>query len=112
MGKTGIGLEIIVLSFFIAAASILVLINLYMQIWVDYLGLPVEYLGYTFIGIIVVVGIGYFYIDSAKMKMNFIAIALFSGIDAVIILFVPNWFHMVFFALVLGLVLQKLDYLH
>jgi hypothetical protein len=113
MGKSkSSGLEIIILCALVPCLAILFMINVWMQIWTNVLLLPVAYLGYTFIGIVAVVGVGYFYVDSGKMKLNFAFIALFAGIAAIIIFFVPNWFYMIFFASVtLELVLRKLDVL-
>jgi hypothetical protein len=114
MGKHDkVGLGIIILSALIPTLSILLPINLWMQIWTEICLLPVAYLGYLFIGIVALVGIGYFYVDSAKVKINFAFVGLFAGIAAIIILFVPNWFYMVFFAsITLELVLRKCDVLN
>jgi hypothetical protein len=107
-GKVGLGT--IVLSFLIALLAEVIPINVYQQVWVNVLGLPIIYLGYTFIGVIAVAGIGYFYVDSAKWKVNLIAVALFAGVDAVILLFYPDWFYTVFFASIISFILYKQNY--
>ena len=113
MGKTknsAIGTILILLSALLPALAILLPLNLWIQIWTVILLLPLVYLGYLFIGIVILAGVGYYYVSSAKAKINLAFVALFAGVAAMIIIFCPNWFYMVFFAsITLELMLQKLD---
>jgi hypothetical protein len=93
-----VGIGMIALSALLPVLAILLPINLWMQIWTTILLLPLNYLGYLFIGVVVIAGVGYFYVNSAKIKVNFVFVMVFSGVAAVIILFVPDWFYWVFFA--------------
>jgi len=111
MGKSkSSGLLTIILCALVPALAILLLFNVWMQIWVSLLLLPVEYLGYLYIGIATLFGVTYFYVDSGKIKLNCAFVVLFIAIAAILILFCPNWFYLVFFASVtLELVLRKCD---